>query len=149
LWGGELQLILRLISVQETKHSSWTNWKCDEVFVWKIFHFTLHCSFGLTSKHTHWCALCDIEKREMKGTEYVLVYSQENPSLFVIQRQIREGPNKVIPTGLYYVIDNTVYQSPTLLSLLQSRVVSIQMKHNTINTKNSNNSRQHWLWNFL
>jgi mediator of RNA polymerase II transcription subunit 6 len=70
--------------------------------------------------------------KTMKGKEYVLVFSNENPRLFVIRRQIRESLDKVKPTGLYYVIEDTVYQAPSLLSLLHSRMVgSLFYLHNS------------------
>ena len=57
------------------------------------------------------------------GPEYVLVHAQE-PSLFVIRRQLRGAPGAPpTPQALYYVLEGSVYQAPPLGAVLASRLV--------------------------
>lgn len=55
--------------------------------------------------------------------EYVLHEVQE-PHLFVIRKQKREGPDKVSAQAAYYVLDGSIYQAPQLYNVIGSRVVS-------------------------
>ena len=55
--------------------------------------------------------------------EYILQEAQE-PHLFVIRKQKREGPEKVSAMAAYYVLDGSIYQAPHLYNVIGSRVVS-------------------------
>lgn len=55
--------------------------------------------------------------------EYILHEVQE-PHLFVIRKQKREGPDKVSAQAAYYVLDGSIYQAPQLYNVIGSRVVS-------------------------
>lgn len=56
--------------------------------------------------------------------EYILQDAQE-PHLFVIRKQKREGPEKVSAQAAYYVLDGSIYQAPHLYNVIGSRVVSL------------------------
>lgn len=56
------------------------------------------------------------------GPEYVLADCQE-PHLFVIRRQLRGSPGtQPQPQSVYYVLDGTAYQAPSVSSVLQARL---------------------------
>lgn len=59
----------------------------------------------------------------MTGIEYILHEAQE-PHLFVIRKQRREGPEKTTVMSAYYVLDGSIYQAPQLYSVIGSRAVS-------------------------
>ena len=56
------------------------------------------------------------------GPEYVLADFQE-PHLFVIRRQRRGAPGaQPTPQAVYYVLDGTVYQAPSVAAVLRARL---------------------------
>jgi mediator of RNA polymerase II transcription subunit 6 len=59
------------------------------------------------------------------GIEYILQEAQE-PHLFVIRKQKREGPEKVTALAAYYVLDGSIYQAPQLYTVIGSRVVGLR-----------------------
>jgi mediator of RNA polymerase II transcription subunit 6 len=61
---------------------------------------------------------------QMKGTEYQLLHSEE-PHLFVIRKVQRDGPSTVYLLAIYYVINGTIYQAPSLYSVFSTRMVGI------------------------
>lgn len=61
--------------------------------------------------------------RKKTGMEYILHEAQE-PHLFVIRKQKRDGPEKVSAQAAYYVLDGSIYQAPHLYNVIGSRVVS-------------------------
>lgn len=63
--------------------------------------------------------------RKKIGMEYILQEAQE-PHLFVIRKQKREGPEKVSAQAAYYVLDGSIYQAPHLYNVIGSRVVSFR-----------------------
>eukprot|EP01023_Acetabularia_acetabulum_P034705 TRINITY_DN3260_c0_g1_i1.p2 TRINITY_DN3260_c0_g1~~TRINITY_DN3260_c0_g1_i1.p2 ORF type:complete len:241 (+),score=45.76 TRINITY_DN3260_c0_g1_i1:338-1060(+) len=56
------------------------------------------------------------------GIEYVLQTAQP-PHLFIIRKQLRQGPEVTQPQALYYVLDGVVYQCPSLHAVLESRLL--------------------------
>ncbi|XP_002974208.2 mediator of RNA polymerase II transcription subunit 6 [Selaginella moellendorffii] len=58
---------------------------------------------------------------KMTGVEYVLLEAQE-PNLFVLRKQKRESPDKVLHLSAYYILDSHIYQAPLLYSVVCSRV---------------------------
>ena len=57
------------------------------------------------------------------GPEFVLADAQE-PHLFVIRRQLRGAPGAApVPQAVYYILDGSVYQAPTLEAVLSARLV--------------------------
>ena len=56
------------------------------------------------------------------GPEYVLADCQE-PHLFVIRRQRRGAAGtQPVPQAVYYCLDGTVYQAPSVASVLEARL---------------------------
>ncbi|KAH9507214.1 Mediator of RNA polymerase II transcription subunit 6 [Bulinus truncatus] len=59
----------------------------------------------------------------MTGLEYSLLHAQE-PVLYVIRKPHRHSPTQVTPLADYYIIAGTVYQSPDLCSVVNSRLLN-------------------------
>ncbi|XP_069117210.1 mediator of RNA polymerase II transcription subunit 6-like isoform X3 [Argopecten irradians] len=59
----------------------------------------------------------------MIGIEYILLHTQE-PILYVVRKQERNGPNHVVPLADYYIIAGVVYQAPDLASVINSRLLN-------------------------
>jgi hypothetical protein len=57
------------------------------------------------------------------GSEYVVNSAQE-PNLYIIRKQLRVTPDKMVPLAAYYVLDGSIYQAPHLQAVLGSRAVS-------------------------
>lgn len=58
---------------------------------------------------------------KMTGIEYMLTEVVE-PNLFVIRKQKRDSPEKVMPMLTYYVLDGSIYQAPQLCSVFSARI---------------------------
>jgi len=61
--------------------------------------------------------------KKKTGIEYTLLHWQDS-FLYVIRKQKRESPTRVIPNAIYYIINGTIYQSPTALSVISSRMIN-------------------------
>ncbi|CAI5980382.1 unnamed protein product [Closterium sp. NIES-65] len=59
--------------------------------------------------------------REMVGWEYSLHMAQE-PHLFVLRKQKRDGPDRTTPVAAYYILDGSIYQAPSLHAVIGSRI---------------------------
>jgi len=60
--------------------------------------------------------------RSMRGIEYVLQSASE-PILYVIRKQYRHSRSSTSPLALYYILIDTIYQSPTIGGVAHSRLV--------------------------
>lgn len=60
----------------------------------------------------------------MTGLEYILLHVQE-PILYVIRKQHRQSSTQTLPVADYYIIAGVVYQAPDLISVVNSRLVSV------------------------
>ncbi|DBA69648.1 TPA: hypothetical protein ACH3X2_012707 [Trebouxia sp. C0005] len=91
-------------------------------------------AFGATGsnvKAVEWCivslsrhnvvsvALCT--RRDLQGIEYTLDSCQE-PHLFVICKQDRQSADAAVPVMFYYILDGSVYQTPTIHGVLSARL---------------------------
>ncbi|KAK4046519.1 Mediator of RNA polymerase II transcription subunit 6 [Microbotryomycetes sp. JL221] len=65
----------------------------------------------------------DSELRRFVGTEYAVVHAAP-PSLFIIHKRDRKSPNEVTPIAAYYVLNDSVYQAPSLHSVVNERIFS-------------------------
>jgi len=65
-------------------------------------------------------ALCT--SRDLHGIEYTLDSCQE-PHLFVICKQERQSADAAVPVMFYYILDGSVYQTPTIHGVLSARLV--------------------------
>ena len=54
--------------------------------------------------------------------EYTLDSCQE-PHLFVICKQERQSADAAVPVMFYYILDGSVYQTPTIHGVLSARLV--------------------------
>ena len=60
--------------------------------------------------------------RELQGMEYTLDSCQE-PHLFVVCKQRREAADTAIAVMFYYILDGSIYQTPTIHGVLSARLV--------------------------
>ncbi|KAI8920550.1 MED6 mediator sub complex component-domain-containing protein [Entophlyctis helioformis] len=63
-----------------------------------------------------------LDRRQMRGLEFDLWYYTHIPSLYVIRKQTRHSPTKTELIAVYYIIEGTIYQAPSLYQLLSNRV---------------------------
>lgn len=59
----------------------------------------------------------------MKGLEFVLAVAQE-PDVWVIRRQMRYSPTEAEILATYFVVGENIYQSPSIYSVVASRLLS-------------------------
>lgn len=72
-----------------------------------------------------WCIIAhDVMPacRELRGLEYTLDSCQE-PHLFVICKQRREAADTAVAVMFYYILDGSIYQTPTIHMVLSARLV--------------------------
>ena len=63
----------------------------------------------------------NVSAEGLLGSSYELWYYTETPSLFVIKK-LNKSLNSVKLTGIYYIIQGTIYQAPLLSSVLKNRL---------------------------
>ncbi|KAG6829288.1 hypothetical protein H0H92_005042 [Tricholoma furcatifolium] len=63
------------------------------------------------------------ELKRFTGIEFAVVHSQP-PSLFVIQKRERLSPEEVRPMAAYFIINNRIYQSPDVYTILSNRLLT-------------------------
>lgn len=63
------------------------------------------------------------ELKRFTGIEFALVHAHP-PSLFIIQKRERLSPEKVIPLATYFIMNNRIYQSPDVYTLLSNRLLT-------------------------
>ncbi|KAI0786090.1 MED6-domain-containing protein [Abortiporus biennis] len=76
------------------------------------------------------------ELRRFTGIEFALVHSQP-PSLFIIHKRDRVSPDEVRPLAAYFIMNNRIYQSPDVYTLISNRLLtslhSLQTSLSTLN----------------
>ncbi|KAF9155206.1 Mediator of RNA polymerase II transcription subunit 6 [Linnemannia schmuckeri] len=60
--------------------------------------------------------------KEQRGLEFALIH-ERYPTLFIIQKQERKGPDWVLPMDIYYVLNGSIYMNPDVQTLLSNRVL--------------------------
>ncbi|KAI0768572.1 MED6-domain-containing protein [Trametes elegans] len=77
------------------------------------------------------------ELRRFKGIEFALVHA-EPPSLFIIHKRDRLSPDEVRPLAVYFILNNRIYQSPDVYTLISNRLLtslhSLQKSLDTLRT---------------
>lgn len=68
----------------------------------------------------------DPPSRRFTGIEFALAHAQP-PSLFIIHKRERFSPDQVRPLAAYFIINNRIYQSPDLYTLLSNRLVRVSL----------------------
>lgn len=63
------------------------------------------------------------ELKRFTGVEFALVHAQP-PTLFIIQKRERLSPEEVRPLAAYFVMNNRIYQSPDIYTLLSNRLLT-------------------------
>ncbi|KAI0343976.1 MED6-domain-containing protein [Trametopsis cervina] len=61
--------------------------------------------------------------RRFTGIEFAVVHSQP-PSLFIIHKRERISPDEVRPLVAYFVMNNRIYQSPDVYTLVSNRLLT-------------------------
>ena len=74
--------------------------------------------------------------KEMVGVQYILVRTASEPSLFIIHKLNRSGPENADLIDIYYCLEGVIYQSPNLFEVFRIRTRkaanSIKKSFNTI-----------------
>lgn len=60
--------------------------------------------------------------RDLQGVEFGLDIVQE-PHLFVISKHQRQSQDTMTPLMFFYILDGSIYQTPTLHAMLHARLV--------------------------
>ncbi|TFY57167.1 hypothetical protein EVJ58_g7189 [Rhodofomes roseus] len=63
------------------------------------------------------------ELRRFTGIEFAVVHSQP-PGLFIIHKRERLSPNEVRPLVAYFIMNNRIYQSPDVYTLVSNRLLT-------------------------
>ncbi|KAI0374462.1 MED6-domain-containing protein [Pilatotrama ljubarskyi] len=63
------------------------------------------------------------ELRRFTGIEFALVHA-EPPSLFIIHKRERLSPDEVRPLAVYFILNNRIYQSPDVYTLISNRLLT-------------------------
>mmetsp|Transcript_5546 Transcript_5546/g.14254 ORF Transcript_5546/g.14254 Transcript_5546/m.14254 type:complete len:213 (-) Transcript_5546:109-747(-) len=91
-------------------------------------------------------------RRTMKGIEYRLLHTGHEPVLFVVVKQERASQTIVRQQAIYYILDKTIYQAPTLQRLVVSRLVKtaahLQNAFDKLNSAMRYAPSQGFTWHF-
>ncbi|KAM0788642.1 hypothetical protein ACM66B_006112 [Microbotryomycetes sp. NB124-2] len=63
------------------------------------------------------------ELRKFVGVEYAVVHAAP-PSLFIIHKRDRVSPTEATPIAAYYVLNDSVYQGPSLHTVINERILT-------------------------
>ncbi|RPD63238.1 MED6-domain-containing protein [Lentinus tigrinus ALCF2SS1-6] len=63
------------------------------------------------------------ELKRFTGIEFALVHA-EPPSLFIIHKRERFSPEEVRPLAVYFILNNRIYQSPDVYTLVSNRLLT-------------------------
>ncbi|KZT06330.1 MED6-domain-containing protein [Laetiporus sulphureus 93-53] len=63
------------------------------------------------------------ELRRFTGVEFAVVHAQP-PGLFIIHKRERLSPDEVRPLAAYFIINNRIYQSPDVYTLVSNRLLT-------------------------
>ncbi|RKP05067.1 MED6 mediator sub complex component-domain-containing protein [Thamnocephalis sphaerospora] len=83
------------------------------------------CNNAVLKMQTQYNALEALQEhlRQMTGVEFAVVHERW-PALFVIRKQNRRSPTEVLPLTVYHVVHGRIYQSPDMLTLLNTRMLT-------------------------
>ncbi|KAJ7456637.1 MED6-domain-containing protein [Mycena latifolia] len=63
------------------------------------------------------------ELRRFTGVEFAVVHAQP-PSMFIIHKRERLSPDEVRPLCAYFIMNNRIYQSPDVYTVLSNRLLT-------------------------
>ncbi|KAJ7899971.1 MED6-domain-containing protein [Mycena olivaceomarginata] len=63
------------------------------------------------------------ELRRFTGVEFAVVHAQP-PSMFIIHKRERLSPDEVRPLAAYFIMNNRIYQSPDVYTVLSNRLLT-------------------------
>ncbi|KAJ7293222.1 MED6-domain-containing protein [Mycena rebaudengoi] len=63
------------------------------------------------------------ELRRFTGVEFAVVHAQP-PSMFIIHKRERLSPDQVRPMSAYFIMNNRIYQSPDVYTVLSNRLLT-------------------------
>ncbi|KAJ3785275.1 MED6-domain-containing protein [Lentinula aff. detonsa] len=76
---------------------------------------TMHTGISVTNEAE--------ELKRFTGVEFAVVHAQP-PSFFVIHKRERSSPEEVKPLASFFIINNRIYQSPDLYTVLSNRLLT-------------------------
>ncbi|ORY55555.1 MED6 mediator sub complex component-domain-containing protein [Leucosporidium creatinivorum] len=65
----------------------------------------------------------EAELRRFVGAEYAVVHAAP-PSLFIIHKRDRTSPTEATTTAAYYILNDNIYQGPSLYTVINERVLT-------------------------
>ncbi|KAJ3345760.1 Mediator of RNA polymerase II transcription subunit 6 [Kappamyces sp. JEL0680] len=65
----------------------------------------------------------ELDIKLLKGVEYELWYFTQQPSYFVLRKSMRYSPVKAELLTIYYIIEGTIFQAPSLDKIATMRLV--------------------------
>ncbi|KAJ7102281.1 MED6-domain-containing protein [Mycena belliarum] len=65
----------------------------------------------------------DVRSRRFTGVEFAVVHAQP-PSMFIIHKRDRISPEEVRPLSAYFIMNNRIYQSPDVYTVLSNRLLT-------------------------
>lgn len=78
------------------------------------------------------------ELKRFTGIEFALVHS-EPPTFFIIHKRERLSPEEVRPLAAYFIMNNRIYQSPDVYTVLSNRLLtSLYSLQSTLETLRKN-----------
>ncbi|KAG5648217.1 hypothetical protein DXG03_006172 [Asterophora parasitica] len=63
------------------------------------------------------------ELKRFTGVEFAVVHSQP-PTMFIVQKRERLSPDEVRPMAAYFIMNNRIYQSPDVYTILSNRLLT-------------------------
>ncbi|KAJ6519469.1 MED6-domain-containing protein [Mycena sanguinolenta] len=63
------------------------------------------------------------ELKRFTGVEFAVVHAQP-PSMFIIHKRERLSPDEVRPLAAYFIMNNRIYQSPDIYTVLSNRLLT-------------------------
>ncbi|PCH33368.1 MED6-domain-containing protein [Wolfiporia cocos MD-104 SS10] len=107
-------------------HGPLTNENVFDYFATSMFYDKQSNNQVLRMQTMHTGMPLENEAEELKrftGVEFALVHSQP-PSLFIIHKRERFSPEEVRPLAAYFIMNNRIYQSPDVYTLISNRLLT-------------------------
>ncbi|KAI0936015.1 hypothetical protein AcW1_000363 [Taiwanofungus camphoratus] len=107
-------------------HGPLTNGNVFDYFATSMFYDKQSNNQVLRMQTMHTGMPLENEAEELKrftGIEFALVHSQP-PSLFIIHKRERLSPEEVRPLAAYFIMNNRIYQSPDVYTLISNRLLT-------------------------
>ncbi|KAF9817510.1 hypothetical protein IEO21_03361 [Rhodonia placenta] len=107
-------------------HGPLTNENVFDYFATSMFYDKQSNNQVLRMQTMHTGVPLENEAEELKrftGIEFAVVHAQP-PSLFIIHKRERLSPDEVRPLAAYFIMNNRIYQSPDVYTLISNRLLT-------------------------